>query len=309
MGSRMKKTTLRPYVLSAIFALTALCSFNVVYASERQANTSAIAFKLGDQNIAGTLTVPDGVATPPIVLILHGMGGNRHGPRIRGSSQTLFGRTAHILAMKGIASLRISTGGRGGSEGAFVDMTLQRRIKEAIKAIDWIVHQEEFKASDIFILGHSQGAAIAVSSAAHEGLARQVKAVVLWAPQSNVLNAYRRIMGETIYQKGINAKPDEIVRWRGAGGVTRAFKREFFRGLAEVKPLDDVGKLDGRLLIVTGKRDRWSTTTAARVFDDRHHGKTTFLEFDVGHRMGAQAGASAVDQLVRATTEWLAGGR
>lgn len=271
--------------------------------------TRDIAFHLDGREIVGTLTVPEDEDRPPIVLILHGMSGDRQGPQVSGGIGTLFSQTSQVLAENGIASLRFSTGGRGGSEGLFSDMTLERRIQETVKAVEWVSQQERFNLDEISILGHSQGALIAVSAAMRVDNPLQIKSLVLWAPQSNALNTYRGRMGVVKYQKGINAKPDEIVSWGGVGGTLRAFKRDFFTGLAKVKTLDDIARFNGRLLVVTGTRDRWSTSASAQVFKHRHLGETKLLEFDVGHRMGAQIGAASVTALAKSTALWLLAGK
>lgn len=281
---------------------TLLSSAELLY-SER-----TVVFKLDGRKVVGTLTMPDNQLTPPIVLILHGMGGNRHGADIRGTNRTLFTQTAQIFAAGGVASLRISTGGRGGSEGSFQDMTLERRVQEALAALKWISSQGRFNESRIGILGHSQGATIAVSTAQRMDALRPVNSIMLWAPQSKALETYRRAMGEVTYQKGINAAVDEIVKWRVGGGNTRAFKRDFFIGLADFDTLNDVEEYEGRLLVITGKRDRWSTTSSAQVFKYRHDGETALLERNVGHRMGASIDISAVNSVAQSSLDFFNSG-
>lgn len=41
-------------------------------------------------------------------------------------------------------------------------------------------------------------------------------------------------MGLATYNEGLNAKPEEVIRWRGVGGAIRAFKADFFRGLSKL---------------------------------------------------------------------------
>ena len=93
-----------------------------------------VTYRAGGLAVVGTLAAPAGPGPVPIVLMLHGMGGARDGSRVRGSDLRLFAELAAQFARRGVASLRISTGGRGGSEGAFVDLTLARRLDEALAA-------------------------------------------------------------------------------------------------------------------------------------------------------------------------------
>ncbi|MEM8649896.1 MAG: CocE/NonD family hydrolase [Pseudomonadota bacterium] len=255
--------------------------------------------------MVGTLTVPNEEDEKSLVLILHGMSGNRKGAHIKGTSKALFEYAADIFAKRGVASLSISTGGRGGSEGKFVDMTLERRIREAVKAIEWISKQDWLQIEKISILGHSQGSLVAVSAATRLARSQPIASIILWAPQTNALSTYRRSMGEAVYQKGLNAKPDEVVSWIGATGKLRAFKRDFFRGLSNIDTLSEIEEYKGRLLIVTGSRDRWSTSTNAQAFKHRHNGTNSQIELDVGHRMGAAFGEPAVESVVNETLQWI----
>lgn len=258
-----------------------------------------ISFLVDGQKVVGTLIKPIDKPMPPIVLMLHGMGGNRHGPR------GLFTRTAKLWAENGVASLRISTRGRGGSEGNFQNMTLERRTQEALAAINWIRTQNDFNHIKISILGHSQGTIIAASAASRLIHENGVKSLMLWAPQSNALAVYRSSMGLATYNKGLNAGPDEVVRWQGVGGSVRAFKADFFRGLSKVNTMEEIANYGGRLLVVTGRRDRWSRTASAKIFGRYHEGKHQFIEFDVGHRMGASIGPEKVDMVAKYTLDWL----
>lgn len=279
---------------------------SITYANEpANFSTEDIEIPIGNNKIVGTLTLPDHQQNVPVILILPGMSGDRYGPPIKGTTKGLFQYVATGMAARGFASLSISPRGRGGSTGSYEDMTLERRIDEAVAAIEWIADQPTFSSKNISILGHSQGSLIAISAAIKNAKNHPVHSIILWAPQSNALSIYRRSMGEDVYQRGLNAKPDEVVSWFGSGGKRRAFKRGFFTGLKEIRTLDDIELYMGDLFIVTGERDRWSTYNSAQVFKHRHRGVTEIIELDVGHRMGAAIGISATTNVVNSTLEWL----
>ena len=216
-------------------------------------------------------------------------------------------QTARIWAENGVASLRISTRGRGGSDGDFQNMTLERRTQEALAAIEWIRMRNDFNHMKISILGHSQGTIIATSVASRMNHVNGVKSLMLWAPQSNALATYRSSMGFSTYKKGLNAERNEVVRWKGAGGAMRGFKSGFFRGLSKVNTMAEIANYRGRLLVITGSRDKWSRTASAKIFGRYHKGQHRFAEFDVGHRMGASLGPVAVDRVAKYTLDWLTG--
>lgn len=265
---------------------------------------SNISFLVNGLKVEGTLVRPFAAVKPPIVLILHGMSGNRHGPRIKGTGHTLFAKTASLLGKKGVASLRISTGGRGGSEGSFLDMTLHRRVQEAVGAIEWISRQGGFDLGQLIILGHSQGSLIAAAVAKELQSKIPVKAVVLWAPQANALSTYRRSMGTKTLEKGLSATQNDVVSWRGASGRIRAFRTGFFQSLADFDAVQDINQFPGPVLIVTGLMDRMSPPWRAQAFANASDG-ITFKEFRVAHRMGASFGVNEVREVTEYSLRWM----
>ena len=297
--------SLTKYFSAIAFVTGCLTMASQPLSAEKNIEANFVEFQLNDQKIAGTLTRPRNIKHPPVVLILHGMGGRRFGPPITNDTRSLFVRTAQLFAENGIASLAISTGGKDGSEGNFHNMTLERRTREALAAIDWLINQQEFDNRKISILGHSQGTLIAISTASRLSQEKIAKSIVLWAPQYDALTTYRTSMGLKIYNQGLNAKPGEIVSWRGAGNRQRSFSSDFFRGLSKVNTLAEIASFPGRLLVITGKFDQWSTPAIARKIQAHHQGDNSAAQFYVGHRMGASSGLEDVDKVVFHTLKWL----
>jgi hypothetical protein len=60
--------------------------------------------------------------------------------------------------------------------------------------------------------------------------------------------------------------------------------------------------------MITGKYDRWSTSTIARKFQVYHQGDHSIAEFNIGHRMGASIGLGNVDKVTVHTVDWLKAG-
>ena len=284
--------------------LPALALPTLAWEQEAEVLEREIGFPSDGLEIRGTYVRPEGTGPFPVVVILHGIGGRRHGPAIRGTQDRLFREIAHRWAARGIATLRFSTGGREGSAGDYADMTLERRVREAVAAIDFLAGSEDIGPQRVSLLGHSQGSLVAAATARRLGSARPVSSVVLWAPQENAFDVYIRSMGQATYEKGLNAGPHEIVEWHGAGGRRRGFRRGFFAGLADFDAVADIRAYGGKTLVVTGRRDRWSPTYRATVF--RKAGpEVDLVEFDVGHRMGADIGLDAVRGVSDATLDWL----
>ncbi|WP_162901338.1 alpha/beta fold hydrolase [Breoghania sp. L-A4] len=290
---------------SLVFALVSLQGTLTVSAQEDQkrSDEQTVSFLVDDQEVVGTLTIPRHISRPPVVLILPGTSGDRDGSRIHGDGRGLFTRTAQLWAEAGMASLRISPRGRGGSDGDFSNTSFDSRIAEAEAAIGWLSARTDLDRDSLAVLGHSQGTIIAARLARR--FEDRIKSVVLWAPIVDPLASYTSSMGSATLAKGLHAERGEIVRWRGVGGTIRAFKSDFFKGLLTADPLDDISHFHGRLLTVTGRRDRWALTASAKILADHHPGEHSFAEFDVGHRMGAKQGLATVDEVAQHTVDWL----
>ncbi len=132
-------------------------------------SAAAMAFTekdVGTNGLRGTLTLPEGTAPVPAVLILAGSGPvNRDGnlPAVRNDSLKLL---AHELAGQGIASLRIDKRGIGESRAAGpreTDLRFQVYVDDAVVWISML--RAERRISKIVLLGHSEGALVAILAA------------------------------------------------------------------------------------------------------------------------------------------------
>ena len=103
-----------------------------------EAAEKAIDFVVDGQKVVGTLALPDGASTPPVVLLLHGFTGSRDELEIPAVKEGIFERAARMWADKGFASLRIDFRGSGESEGKFEDTTLDGQVKDALAALDYL---------------------------------------------------------------------------------------------------------------------------------------------------------------------------
>ncbi|MEL6625563.1 MAG: alpha/beta fold hydrolase [Bacteroidota bacterium] len=112
-----------------------------------------------DINLAGTFTAPKGKGTYPAVILITGSG-----PQDR--DETLFEHKpfaviADHLTQKGIAVLRFDDRGVGDSEGNHREATSADFATDVMAGIDWLAKQENVKADQIGMVGHSEGGLIA----------------------------------------------------------------------------------------------------------------------------------------------------
>ena len=136
-------------------------------------------FRAGDASLAGTLTLPadDAGRRPWVLLVGSWLPRNRDGgwdrkrhpgwfaPAARGAHPGLLARLADALAARGVASFRYDPRGCGESDGEWAATDLFTRIDDARDAIGAMRSRPELDLRRTAIVGHGEGAAIALSVA------------------------------------------------------------------------------------------------------------------------------------------------
>ncbi len=136
-------------------------------------------FRAGDLSLAATLTLPDGDGRLPWALLVGswlprtrdgGWDRERHPSWFspasgRSESPGLFARLADALAARGVASLRYDPRGCGQSDGDWEGSHLFARIDDARDAIGAMRSRRDLDLRRTAIVGHGEGAAIALSVA------------------------------------------------------------------------------------------------------------------------------------------------
>ncbi len=141
----------------------------------------------------------------------------------------LFVQLAEALARLGIVSLRIDLPGRGDSEGDSIDLTVEGDLAAAQQAIDVLVAQPDVDSKRIGLVGISWGGVLAATLAGRD---LRVTATVLLstAPYEQVgwKPRLQRIEGRRVYKFVGNLVGDQ-----------------FFAGLKQLHPIDDLAHTDG----------------------------------------------------------------
>lgn len=135
-------------------------------------------FRAGDAHLAATLTLPAGEGRLPCALLVPSwLPRTRDGdwdraghpgwfaPRGSAAGAGIFERLAAALADRGVASLRYDPRGCGGSDGAWESTALFTRIDDARDAIGAMRSRRELDLRRTAIVGHGEGAGIAISVA------------------------------------------------------------------------------------------------------------------------------------------------
>jgi pimeloyl-ACP methyl ester carboxylesterase len=110
-------------------------------------------------SLAGTLTIPEGSGSFPVVIMITGSG-----PQDRDESllnHKPFWVIADRFSRNGIAVLRYDDRGTAESGGDFAAATTVDFAEDVNAAVEYLMTREEFKNSKIGLLGHSEGGLIA----------------------------------------------------------------------------------------------------------------------------------------------------
>ncbi|WP_430334975.1 alpha/beta hydrolase [Rhodococcus sp. ACT016] len=141
-----------------------------------------VAFESFDgTTLVGMLAVPSGGTSGPAALILNGSGViDRDGDHARlpiGVSRAI----AHALARNGMASLRYDKRGVGASGGDYLTAGFDDNVEDAASAVEWLRTTGGFARDAVAVIGHSEGACLAMSLGARPG-SRPAAVVLLSAP-------------------------------------------------------------------------------------------------------------------------------
>ena len=108
--------------------------------------------------LAGTLTIPEGDGPFPALVLVSGSGQqNRDEEQM---NHRPFWVIADYLSRRGVAVLRYDDRGMGGSTGEVLNATSLDFSYDAEAAFNFLLNQKEINASQVGILGHSEGGII-----------------------------------------------------------------------------------------------------------------------------------------------------
>jgi hypothetical protein len=124
---------------------------------------TTVTFSSDGFRLAGTVTRPPGDGAVPAVLIVSGSGPLDRDGNHKRMPLDISRQTAVALRDAGIASLRYDKRGVGASEGTFLATGLHDNVADARAALDTLRGQSGIDPDRTFVLGHSEGAIIAVA--------------------------------------------------------------------------------------------------------------------------------------------------
>lgn len=126
----------------------------------------AIEFISNDYKLSGTFDTPDDTKSLPTVLMLPGSGETDREDNAKKLAINVFPQMAEEMSDWGFASLRYDKRGVGASEGDYWSSGFNDRLTDAQAAISWLGSQPNVDPKQIYVLGHSEGALLAIRLAA-----------------------------------------------------------------------------------------------------------------------------------------------
>lgn len=290
------------HVKTLAVALLMLSSLSAAQAAPRQ---KVISFQVDGQKVVGTLEVPEGVAAPPVILLLHGFKGNRNEVQIPSLKQGVYERAADAWAARGLASLRIDFRGGGDSDGAFEDTTISGQVKDALAAIDFLQTEKSIDPTKIALVGWSQGGAVGATVAGRT--THPLKAVALWNPLSSPVGTIEAVFGVEAVKAGL-AGGSQAITIKLPWGVDTALKPAYFQDLFNIDPVAELARYPGPVLVAVGTKDTtiYPQPQSGQLLLTHHQGKGELWVRPMDHVFNIFDETKTVDELIAATGDFVA---
>lgn len=226
---------------------------------------SEFVFTRGEARLAGTLTVPETArGRVPVALIVAGSGPtDRDGNNPPVLHTNMYAQLAWGLARYGIASLRYDKRGVGGSAMPLdpYQLTTDDFMEDAIAAARAL--EEEARFSRIFLIGHSEGAQLAIQAVNRGAPAAGV--VMIGGVGRPLPVVMREQVARMLDEQALAQFDSALARYlRGepAGDVSAAIRpiflpqnQRFLRSMADYDAPAELSRATVPLMIVHGGRD------------------------------------------------------
>ena len=231
-----------------------------------------IIFQSGSIRLAGTLLLPGGGGPFPVVLLIPGSGQVNRDENIKKLPINAMREIAEHLVEKGIATFRYDKRGVGGSQGDYWASGFFDRVMDAQAALAWLKTQSQVRTEKVFLLGHSEGAGVAMRMA---GTGAEVAGVILlagWAQNSEEMLLWQA--GQIVPNiRGFNARLIRLLRIDIRKAQIKQFekikrsKKDWYRQLnvkinakwmrefLSYSPCDDLGNIHVPVMAITGSKD------------------------------------------------------
>lgn len=232
--------------------------------------------------LLGVYTLPEGVTKAPVVINVHGFGGNRCGYK------NLHVQMARELEKHGIACVRFDMYGNGESDGEFSDMTFTSLLNDTEDVYNWVVEQEWADENQIILSGQSMGGYVAACAAPKLNPAK----LILQCPGAGMWDgALDRALA--MEEKGIFTADIEGL----------CFATAFNKDLHKYEPFSTAKGYEGPVLLVRGTEDKLVDIAICEKYVEVYGDACTFVEIEGGNHNFSSIAAR--EQLFKSIVEFI----
>jgi pimeloyl-ACP methyl ester carboxylesterase len=243
-----------------------------------------------DQGVVGTLSVPEGGATGPAVVMLHGFASSRD--EIGG----IFAAQAAALAEAGIASLRIDFRGYGDSTSVTeASITIDRMLEDSAIARAHLASVDGVDDERVGVLGYSFGAAIAMLDQ------QNYPAIVTWGQMGDLKGEFLEFLGQPAFDTARATGNYTVdLGWR-----VISLDAPFFDSVESHDLAAAFAGFDGPFLTIAGADDP-AVTYFEQYLDLARGPKSSLVIPGTDHMLGVYSDQPEIGaQVVAETTNWL----
>lgn len=273
-----------------------------------QYEEQVVNFRHMDMNIVCTLTTPKANRSRPIILLVHGFLGERHGAPLAGTEEGYHDRFAKVLAMHGFCVLRPDFRGSGESDGTFDITTFTGQRSDSIAALDFIETLPDPVNPDVIgMAGHSQGGLVTAITAVADD---RVKSVALLAATAHPAHDFENLLLPSGMWKGISAPPGTVMTFpvyvNGVYLMDTNLSREFIAECFSVSPLAAMALYEGPMMYVAPLKDVvvWPQPRVGVAFMEAHTGLEQLTTVDSGHNFSYMDGPQYAEEVAQMMAAW-----
>ncbi len=212
--------------------------------------------------LRGILNLPEGEKKVPVLINIHGFGGNKSGYK------NLHTQMARALEANGIACVRFDMYGNGESDGEFENMTFTGLLTDTEDIYHWVCKQDWADEKQIILSGQSMGGYVASCAAPK----LQPAKLVLMCPGGGMwYGAMERALA--MEEKGIFSADVEGL----------CFSTAFNKDLHQYEPFSTATGYNGPVVLIRGTEDQLVDEAMCEKYCDLYKENCTYVRIEGGN--------------------------
>lgn len=258
---------------------------------EAEKGASDIQVAVAGGTIHGTLTLPDGAAKVPVVLLIAGSGPtDRDGNSSMGLTSNAYRLLADSLRDAGIACLRYDKRGVGESAAAArseADMRFDDMADDAVAFIELLKKDARFSA--VTVMGHSEGSLVGMIAARRAGAGKYISLAGGGEPIDNILKWQLSFQSDDVSIRAGHVmdslKRGYLVKKVDADlqSIFRPSVQPFIQSWMKYDPAKELKKLKIPVLLIQGENDKQVTMDQVKILKESTPTATLVTFPDMNH--------------------------